>query len=222
MTLSFPGERDALVTAVRNLFEAGVMSHAGHANVSVRLDEERMLLTPSGVVRGLTPESLAVVDFDGAVLEGDLEPAAGEIVSMHTAVYRARPDAGAVIHTHSPYVTSFALANEALPCRYEALLRFGQADEVPVVPWAPRGSRESVEGITEVVRTNPYTRAALLGNHGLLAFAANATTTGALVVAIEEAAEAEIRAHTFGGARDLPAGALADVRESMARADSFR
>jgi len=208
-------ERDALIATVRRLFEAGVMSHAGHANVSLRLGEDRMLLTSSGVLRGLEAEQLAVVGFDGAVLEGRLEPVTGEIVPMHTAVYRTRPEAGAVIHTHSPHATAFALAHQALPCRYEALLRFGQADEVPVVPWAPRGSRESADGIAETIGAHPHTNAVLLGNHGLLAFAADVGTAGAVVIAVEEAAEAEARARAFGGARDFPPGALQDVRTSM-------
>lgn len=217
--MSFAEERDSLVQAVRTLFEAGVMSHAGHANVSVRVGEDRMLLTSSGMVRGLTPEQLAVVSFDGTVTEGALEPVTREIVSMHTAVYRARPETGAVIHTHSPYVTGFALANAVLPCRYEALLRFGQTDAVPVVPWAPRGSRESTEGIAEAVHAHPNSHAVLLGNHGLLAFAADAATTAALVIAIEEAAEAEERAQAFGGADDFPPSAWQEVRESMTRAE---
>ncbi len=216
--MSFREERHALVAAVRNLFEAGVMSHSGHANVSVRVGQEQMLLTSSGGVRDLPPDQLAVVGFDGTVTEGRLEPVTTEIVSMHTAVYRARREAGAVIHTHSPYVTGFALANAALPCRYEALLRFGQTDQIPVVAWAPRGSRESVDAISEAVHTHPNTFAVLLGNHGLLAFAADAATTSSLVVAIEEAAEAEVHAVPLGGARDFPAIAWKEVRASMARA----
>lgn len=86
--MSFDEERNALVAAVRNLFERGVMSHSGHANVSVRLENAQMLLTSSGVVRDLTPDHLAVVNFDGTVTEGQLEPVTHEIVSMYTAVMR--------------------------------------------------------------------------------------------------------------------------------------
>ncbi|ARG92439.1 hypothetical protein B1T50_11280 [Mycobacterium kansasii] len=114
------------------------MSHAGHASASVRLVNERMLLTASGRVRNLTTDRLAVVDHDGKPLDGQLEPAVAEIVPMHAAVYRARPNVGGVIHTHPPAVTAFALAHRPLPCRYEALLRFGQATAAPVVPWAPQ------------------------------------------------------------------------------------
>ena len=56
---------------------------------------------------------------------------------MHTAVYRAREKIDSIIHTHSAHITAFALAHEPLPCAYEALLRFGFSDAIPVAAWAP-------------------------------------------------------------------------------------
>ena len=123
-----PGEAaEQILGAVRALFTAQVMSHAGHANVSARLGGDRFALTSAGVVRELTSAQLAVVSLGGEVLAGALAPENAEIVAMHSAVYRARPGAGAVIHTHSPAATAFALAHRPLPCRTEPLLRFGQA-----------------------------------------------------------------------------------------------
>lgn len=213
-----PGE--LVVAAVHHLFDAGVMSHSGHANLSIRLDERRFALTTTGMVRDLRPDQLATVDVDGAVLDGTLAPENAEIVAMHAVVYQARPDVGAVIHTHSPSATAFALAHRALPCRAEPLLRFGQAEAVPVVPWGPRGSDVSVRGIAAALDEHPTTAAVLLANHGLLVFAANPLATARLVVAVEEAAEAELAAAVIGGAVDLPAGALDAVRASMARVRS--
>ena len=91
-------------------------------------------------------------------------------------------------------MTAFALANRPLPCRAEPLLRFGQAEAVPVVPWGPRGSDVSVRGIAAALEQHPTTAAVLLANHGLLAFGADPLTTANLVIAIEEAAEAELAA----------------------------
>jgi len=120
-----------------------------------------------------------------------------------------------VIHTHSPNLLAFAMANRALPARYEAMLRFGQAEDVPVAPWAPRGSERSVAGIVELVNAQPGTNAVLLGNHGVLVFGSTVEATAGLLVILEEAAEAELQAAALGGARDLPADALAAVRASM-------
>jgi len=196
------------------------MSHSGHANLSARLDTERFVLTTTGAVRGLRPDQLATVNLDGEVLEGELGPENAEIVAMHSVVYRARPAVGGIIHTHSPAATAFALAHRALPCRAEPLLRFGQAEPVPVVPWGPRGSDVSVRGIADALESSPTTAAVLLANHGLLAFGADPLMTARLVVAIEEAAEAELAAEAVGGAVDFPAGALEAVRASMARVRS--
>ncbi|MEU9034128.1 class II aldolase/adducin family protein [Streptomyces sp. NPDC048352] len=210
---------DRLVEAAERLFAAGVMSHSGHANLSARLDGERLLLTP-GFVRGVRPEHLATVGFDGQVLEGELQSVSAEIIAMHSVVYRARPDVGAVIHTHSPAATAFAVAHRPLPCRTEPMLRFGQAEEVPVVPWGPRGSDVSVRGIADVLERRPTTAAVLLANHGLLVFGPDASATAHLLVAIEESAEAELAAAAIGGAVDFPPGAREAVRAELARATS--
>jgi len=209
-----------VVEAARHLFVTGVMSHAGHANLSARLDVNRFLLTTIGAVRELRADQLATVSLDGKVLDGELAPENAQIVAMHSVIYRARRDVGGIIHTHSPAATAFALANRPLPCRTEPLLRFGQAEDVPVVAWGPRGSDASVRGIAEVLGQHPTTAAVLLGNHGLLAFGQDTMATAQLVVAIEESAEAEIAAAAIGGAVDFPAGALAAVRASMARVRS--
>lgn len=209
-------QADQVVEAAGHLFAAGVMSHSGHANLSVRLDADRFLLTVPAVVRELSADQLATVGLDGTVLEGSLSSESAEIIAMHSVVYKARGDVGALIHTHSPAATAFALAHRPLPCRFEPLLRFGQVEHIPVVPWGPRGSGTSVRGIAEVLDRHPTTSAVLLANHGLLAFGSDPIGAARLVVAVEESAEAEIAAAAIGGAADFPEGALAAVRESMA------
>lgn len=217
-SLSHLDIRQGIVGAARTLFANGVMSHSGHANLSARVSGEQILLTIEGQIRDLSPERLALVSGEGTVLEGELDPTNAEIVAMHTEVYRARPEVGGIIHTHSPQLLAFALAGQPLPCRYEALLRFGQAAPVPVVPWAPRGSERSVGGIVDALRDHPDTQAVLLGNHGVLVLGTTTQHAAALLTVLEEAAEAELAAGALGGAADFPAGALEDVRASMARA----
>ncbi len=200
--------REQLVQAARMLFQTGVMSHSGHGNMSFRLAEtEHMLLTSGGVISNLTPEQLTVVTFDGEVVAGALEPVTREIVSMHSCVYRARTDVNAVIHTHSPHVTSFALAHQPLPCAYEALLRFGVTEDIPVADWAPRGSQESVANIVKQIDQHPTVPAVLLGNH---------------IISMEEAAELTLAARTLGGEKSFPADALERERKHMQQFGSHR
>lgn len=211
-------EREAVVKAAADVVRRGVLSHSGHGNFSVRLDGRRMLLTSSGFAPVLAPEDLAVVGFDGEVEQGRLTEATREIVPMHTVIYMARPGAQSVLHSHSPNLTAFALAQRPLPCRYEALLRKGQGEAVPVVAWAPRGSERSADGISEALARCSLTSAVLLANHGVLVFGGSAAAAATLLVLLEEAAAAELRAAAIGGACDFPEGALDDVRRSMARA----
>jgi L-ribulose-5-phosphate 4-epimerase len=209
---------EQIVEAAQLLFTAGVMSHSGHANLSARVSDTSFLLTTSGSVRHLDASQLATVSTDGAVLDGSLAAENAEIVSMHAVVYAVRPDLGAIIHTHSPSATAFALAHRELPCRTEPLLRFGQVEPVPVVAWGPRGSNVSVRGIASVLDAAPTTNAALLANHGLLVFGADPLAAARLLIAVEESAEAELAATAIGGGVDFPEGALDAVRASIARA----
>ncbi len=209
--------RGAIVEAAQALFRNNVMSHTGHANLSGRVSRDEMLLTVDGAVRDLSPDRIARVRLDGTVLAGALDPTNAEIVAMHGEVYRVRPAVGGIIHTHSPNLLAFAMANRPLPCRYEALLRFGQAEEVPVVPWAPRGSERSVGGIVEAVSEHSSTQAVILGNHGVLVFGKSPQAAAALVTVLEEAAEGELAASHLAEPVNFPAGALEEVRISMAR-----
>ena len=174
------------------LLRAGVLSHSGHADLSARVGPDTVLIATLNRTRDLVPDDLAVVRLDGTVAEGDLGGMSTEVVAMHTEVYRARPQAGAVIHTHSPHLLAFALAGRPLPARYEPLPRLGQAEEVPVAPPAP------VAACIELIKARPGTQAVLLGGHGVLAFGPDAETTVSLLVALEEAAEAELRTAVLG------------------------
>src|SRR5262245_8660386 len=220
---SYPEPRQQLIQAAQQLFQAGVMSHSGHGNLSVRLPEpDYLLLTATGQIRNLSPEQLAVVTFDGEPVEGAIEPVAREIVGMHACVYRERDGVNAVIHTHSPRATSFALAHKPLPVVYEAFLRFGIVEEIPVAEWAPRGSPEAVANIVTQLRQHTMAPAVLLGNHGLLAFGHDALAAAQLIVIMEEAAALLLDADALGGAKPFPPDALAREREHMRRFGSQR
>ena len=178
--------RRAVVDVAVSLLRAGVLSHSGLADLSTRVGPDAVLIAALSRRRDLGPDDLAVVRLDGTLTEGDLAGMSTEIVALHTGVYRARPRVGAVIHTHSPYLLAFALARLPLPARYEPLRRLGQAEDVPVAP--------SVGTVIGLIGERPGTQAVLLGGHGVLAFGPDPDTTVSLLVALEEAAEAELRA----------------------------
>ncbi len=214
--------KDEIVRATELLFKAGVMQHGGHGNLSARLPGDKMVLTSGGNIRGLTTADLAVVTFDGQVISGSIEPTNAEIVPMHAAIYRTRGDVGAIIHTHSPHVTAFALAHQPLPVAYEGLLRFGTQEPMPVAEWAPRGSDESVGNILRQIEQHPTAPAVLLANHGLLAFGSDPLQTAQLIVSMEEAAEFTLGARDLGGEKPFPAGAAEKAQERMRQFEARR
>lgn len=214
--MNYLQQREQLVQAAQRLHQTGVLSQSGHGNMSARLPEPGlMLLTSVSHLTHLTSEQQVVVTFDGEVVEGTLDPTTREIVGMHSCVYLARPEVHAVIHTHSPRATSFALAHQPLPCVYEAFLRFGITDDIPVAAWAPRGSREAVSYIVEQLQQHPTVPAVLLANHGLLAFGRDPLATAQLLIIMEESAQLTLDARTLGGAQPFPAGALEKERKHM-------
>ena len=208
--LSYSEKRHEILDAIGLLFRAGVISHSGHANFSTRLTDDRLLITTGAIVRDLQPASMVTADMDGHVEDGPPQAGADGVLDMHLTVYRARPDTQAVVHTHSPAVTAFAMANHPLPCRYETLLRFaGQIGDVPLAPWTPgRRDPEFLQGITDAICGQPHTKAVLLANHGVLAFAGSPAAAAMLIIALEEAAQAELSAAMIGGARNLPGDGL--------------
>ena len=124
-----------------------------------------MLLTSGGWVTDMTTDDIALVGFDNTVRAGQLPGGTFEIVEMHSKVYEKRPDIGAIIHSHSPYATAFAIANKPIPCVYEAMARFDMHDGIPVAPYAPRGSKESVANILERRRAEDTLRPPAKSRH---------------------------------------------------------
>lgn len=216
--LSYPDQREQLLEVISKLFNSNVMSRSGHANLSTRLSDGNVLLSQEGFVKNLAPQDFAVLSPNGEVLEGTLGTENIEIIRMHVDLYQTRSDVGSIIHTHSPHLLAFALANKELPVRYEGMLRMGQSERVPVVPWAPRGTEESVGGIVDAVKKHPGTNAVLLANHGVLVFSSSPSAAATLLMILEEAAEAELSALAVGGALDLPLAAVIQVEAAIAKA----
>jgi len=205
------------ITAAKALVAAGVLSPSEHGNMSARIaGTDLLLLTGVPSLANVTAEGLAVLHLDGRVHRGEVHPSSAEIIHMHTDVYLKREDVGGIIHTHSPFSTSFAVANRPLDLVSEALVRFGVEEAIPVAAYAPRGSKESVSNIIDAI--GPKTRAVLLQNHGLLAFAETVTAAKQLILVMEEAAQAALNAAVIGGATVIPAAMLQTTRQ---RAQDF-
>jgi L-fuculose-phosphate aldolase len=195
--------REQAVRAARAIMKAGAISRSGHGNMSLRVPgTDTMLLTSVSNLDELSTEMLPLVSFSGKVLDGHLEATSAEIVGMHAVVYEKNPQMGAAIHTHAPYVTSYAVANKPIECWYEGLARFDLTDPIPVAKYGPRGSRESVSNIADVLTER--SRGVLLQNHGVLTFERDVMGAVRVLILMEEAAELGIRAAMIGKPTMIP------------------
>lgn len=134
-------------------------------NVSARVPGQNlMVIKPSGVgYDDLSADTMVVCDLDGVLVEGDLAPSSD--TAAHAYVYRAMPEVGGVVHTHSSYATAWAARGEAIPCHLTA-----QADEfggeIPVGPFALIGGDDIGKGIVGTLAGH-RSPAVLMRNHGV-------------------------------------------------------
>ena len=96
---------------------------------------------------------------------------------------------------------------------YEAFLRFGIVEDIPVADWAPRGSRESVTNIVEQLERHPTVPAVLLGNHGLLAFSRDPLATAQLIIIMEESAQLTLDDQVFVAAFVRAHGSIKEMEQ---------
>ncbi len=146
----------------RNMYARGFVV-ACEGNLSVRLDENRILVTPAGMCKGsLAPEDLLVTDLSGVVLCGTKQPST-ELL-MHLLHYRLRPDVRAVCHAHPPTATGFAAAGRALEEAVlpEVIVGLGK---IPLAPYGTPGTWELCAGLETLVVKHD---AILLENHGVV------------------------------------------------------
>jgi L-fuculose-phosphate aldolase len=137
-------------------------------NHSYRLGDNRFLCTPTGISKGnLKPDDLCVVDADGKQISGKRKRTSEFL--MHAAIYKARPDVNAVIHSHPPHATAFAVAGVELPtCIHpEAEVFLGP---VKTAPYVTPGDTRLGESILPFVKDS---NTILMGNHGVVCFHAN-------------------------------------------------
>jgi L-fuculose-phosphate aldolase len=153
--------RAEVVAAGREMLRLGLVSGTS-GNVSAR-EAERVHITPAGLpYEEMEEEDVVTLSLDGAVLSGAREPSSERRV--HLAVYAARADAGALVHSHSVHATAWSFLGEPLDTGTEEL-EHAAGGPVLTAPFAPTGSDEIAAGAVDALAGR---RAVLLGRHGVL------------------------------------------------------
>lgn len=162
--------RELLCRVCSLLYQRGYVA-SNDGNVSLRLENGQILITPSGVSKGrLTPEMLVLCNLEGKVLSGNRHPSSE--TSMHLLLYRERPDVGGVVHAHPAVATAFAACHLPLDTPYltESVSGLGP---IPVAPYALPSTPEVPESIRPFLQTH---NGVLLANHGALTWGSDLWT----------------------------------------------
>jgi len=204
-------------TARRDIVRIGRLMYersyvvSSDGNISVRLEDGRVVATPTMTCKGrMTEESLAVTDIDGKPL-GDQRPSSE--LAMHLLIYRERPDVKAVCHAHPPHGTAFAVAGLPIdqPILSEVILTLGC---VPLASYGTPSTNELTEAMRPLVK---HHNALLMANHGAVAYGGDLWQAWDRLETLEHTAKIAILSRILGGSRSLPAEAiekLINVREA--------
>ena len=144
-------------------------------NHSVRIGEDRVLCTPTGLSKGfLKTDMITVVDMDGKQIDTDNKYKRTSEILLHLQIYKKRPDVKAVIHSHPPHATAFACAGVPIPegVHPEAEVFLGK---VPTAKYTTPSYADLGKSVCDLV--GPETNTVLMGNHGAVCFANTLTDT---------------------------------------------
>jgi len=173
--------RQTVIATARAMNDSG-LNRGTSGNLSVR-HRDGMLITPSGVPYAeLRPRDIVFVDADGRA-EGALRPSSEW--RFHHDIYRARPEAGAILHAHPAHCTALACLNRPLPA-FHYMVAIAGGHDIRCAPYATFGTQELSD---HALRALQGRRACLLANHGLLCFASGPAAALDLALEIERLAE---------------------------------
>jgi L-fuculose-phosphate aldolase len=192
--------RADIVEVGRRLWDRGFVA-SNDGNISVRLDDKRLITTPKSVSKGfMTPDMMVITDLDGKRIAGEREPSSE--LKMHLEVYRNRPDARAVVHAHPPTATGFAVAGIALDRAVlaEVITTLGS---IPLAEYATPSTEELPAAVRKYVKAHD---GMLLASHGALALAGDVMSAYYRMETIEHFAKISLVARTLGRENVLSRG----------------
>ncbi len=193
-----------LAEVARLAYEKG-MVNTFEGNLSIR-DKERVYITPSGTCKGLLNEDMIVVtDLNGKILEGSYKPSSE--IRLHLLSYAGRPDAGAVVHAHTPFATAFAVANKPIETKAypEMIVLF---EKIPLADYGTQSTDEIFSGVKKYIDNYDVI---LLANHGVMALGKDIYNAFFKLEAAESIAKVIALADILGGEKDLPQDKLDEL-----------
>lgn len=203
-------EKKELVEYGKKMSAEGLSSGTS-GNLSIYLKEEGVLLiTPSGIGYFDTePEDIVVMDLDGNIVEGSRKPSSEW--HLHTLFYKNKPEAGAVVHTHSKYCTTLSTLRMPIKAVHYVIADAGTS-EVPCAPYRRYGTEELAK---VAVESAGESNAVLLANHGIVVCGKNLKSAYGLAKGMEYVAEIQVTAMSVGDPVVLTKEEMEEVMEGF-------
>jgi L-fuculose-phosphate aldolase len=183
----------------KRIYNKGMVA-ANDGNISVKLNDNEFLCTPTGVSKGfMTPEYICKIDKNGTVLQANNGYKPSSEIKMHLRVYKERPDVVSVVHAHPMYATAFAIAGIPLtqPIMPEAVITLGS---VPIAEYGTPSTEEIPDAVSKYL---PNYDAVLLQNHGALTYADSLLSAYYKMESLEFYAQLLFLARQLGGPKEL-------------------
>ncbi len=203
--------RQDIVEIGRYVWQKGWIA-ANDGNITLRLDQERVLCTPTGVCKGLMhPDDLIICDMKGNKLPGSKQQTSE--LAMHLTVYNMRADVGGVLHAHPPVATGYAAAGRSLNLALlpEVVIGLGC---VPLADYGLPGTPELTEPMLPLI---PKYDAILMGNHGAVCYGEDVWKAYFRMETVEHFARISLVTELLGGATVLPRGEVDKLLEARTR-----
>jgi L-fuculose-phosphate aldolase len=189
--------RGDIVEVGRRLYARRYVA-SNDGNITVRLDDRRIMATPKSVSKGfMTPDMMVIVDYAGTKLAGERDPSSE--LKMHLAVYEHRPDVMAVVHAHPPIATGFAVAGIPLDRAVlaEVITTLGC---IPIADYATPSTAELPAAVKHYIKAHD---GLLLANHGALTCGKDVLGAYYKMETVEHFAQISFIARMLGGERLL-------------------
>jgi L-fuculose-phosphate aldolase len=209
--MNFANERREVAYYMRRLYRQKLTTTSG-GNISLRLMDQRIAITPSALDKGrLTTSQILVMGMDGVNHTPELKPSIES--GMHLAIYQARPDVQAIVHAHPTIATAFSLAGQTINCELIAE-SYALLQRIALAPYALMGTPALAEQVAAQTRQADIV---LLQNHGVVALGDTLLRAFDRLELVEAAAQMTLITRQLGDTTPLQPDWKRDIDRMMGR-----
>ncbi len=202
MSSKWKDDKQAVSDAARRMADLGLVTGTA-GNISVRLGaedgRELMAVTPASTAyEAMTADDIVVTDFEVEPIEGDLTPSSESL--LHVGIYQRRPDAGAVVHTHSVYSSVLAVSGIDLPPVIDEVVVY-IGGTIRVSEYGFPGTEILADNVCDALGSN---KAAFIANHGAVAVGRSLKEAMDICLLVERASQIYVMASSLGQVKPIP------------------